>query len=82
MFHMCAYGVSRSRYAVVTEPPTPVAGGSKYPETNGLLSDAPAGGVLGAAGGVPAPTRLTVVAVRKPPLPKSLGADPMPPLPG
>src|SRR5258706_13716256 len=81
-FHMRACGVLRSRNAVVTVPPTAVAGGSKYPELNGLRSDAPGGGVFGAAGGVPDPTRFTVVDVRNPPPPRSLGADPIPPLPG
>ena len=38
---------------MVTVAPTAVAGGSKYPELNGLRSDAPGGGVFGAAGGAP-----------------------------
>ena len=59
-------------------PPTSELGYGRRPVTNGLASEAPATGVLGAAGGCPKKT----LVLTDDPLPRSPGLDPTPPLPG
>src|SRR5437773_420948 len=77
-FHIWFMGVVHSGKIAPIPLPTSEFGYGSRPVTNGLTSDAPGIGVLGAANACP---KKMPVATDDP-LPRSPGLEPMPPLPG